>query len=68
MVPCPLPERLKQQNNCGFNVNSSLYYIEDAQSFEIDLEATDHVLYNDIDSMFEIKNPAKDIQIKVKMR
>lgn len=35
---------------------------------EIDLEATDWILYNDGDSMMEIKNPETDIKIRVKER
>ena len=34
----------------------------------IDLEASDWVLYNDGDSMMEIKNPDRDITVKIKMR
>lgn len=34
----------------------------------IDLEASDWVLYNDGDSMMEIKNPETDIKIRIKQR
>ena len=32
----------------------------------IDIEATDGILYGDGDSMFEIKNPEKDIRVRIK--
>ena len=49
------------------------YGIEDAPSleesvYEIDLAATDGVLYNDGDTMMEIKNPSVDIKVRVKER
>jgi hypothetical protein len=37
-------------------------------SKEIDLDAIDHVLYGDYNSMYEIKNPTIDIQCRVKMK
>ena len=41
--------------------------LEDS-AYEIDLEATDGVLYNDGDTMMEIKNPSVDIKVRVKER
>lgn len=41
--------------------------LEDS-AYEIDLSATDGVLYNDGDTMMEIKNPAVDIKVRVKER
>ena len=35
---------------------------------EVDLEATDGILYNEGDTMMEIKNPEKDIRIRIKER
>lgn len=35
---------------------------------QIDLEATDGILYNDGDTMMEIKEPANDIKVRVKER
>ena len=40
----------------------------DGDSFEIDLEATDGILYNEGDTMMEIKYPEDDIRIKIKER
>lgn len=34
----------------------------------VDLEATDGILYNDGDTMMEIKNPGQDIRVRVKER
>lgn len=69
-TPCPLPQKtLVNENGCNVDIKQSFFKTNDGiDSFEIDLDAIDHVLYNDIDSMFEIKNPSKDIQIRVKLR
>ena len=37
-------------------------------SEEIDLDATERVLYGDYNAMYEIRNEASDIQVKVKTR
>lgn len=68
--PCPLPQRGGNTSGsvCDVPQPSSFRSGENVDVFEIDLNAIDHVLYNDIDSMFEIKNPSKDIQIRVKIR
>ena len=34
----------------------------------VDLDVTDGILYNDGDSMMEIKNPAQDIRVRLKER
>lgn len=39
-----------------------------AERFIIDLDATDGILYNDGDTMMEIKYPEKDIKIRIKER
>lgn len=69
-IPCPLPEKNNIANgNCGDEIVNSFEGFADATSvFEIDLNSIDHVLYNDIDSMFEIKNPSSDIKVRVKLR
>lgn len=69
-TPCPLPQKTPvNENGCNVEIKQSFFKTNDGiDSFEIDLDAIDHVLYNDIDSMFEIKNPSKDIQIRVKLR
>ena len=64
---CPLAEG-SSTSVCGtepftFKVSDTL-----AESREIDLDAIDHVLYGDYNSMYEIKNPTIDIQCRVKMK
>ena len=41
---------------------------EEAVRYEVDLEATDGVLYNEGDTMMEIKKPETDIRIRIKER
>lgn len=65
---CPLAEA-KNEITCetsepaGFNIPSA-----DGSFAEIDLDAVEHVLYGDYNSMYEIKNPTTDIQLRVKLR
>lgn len=67
--PCPLPQKgLNNGGQCETVITSSFKASDGVDVFEIDLNAIDHVLYNDIESMFEIKNPSKDIQIRAKIR
>lgn len=68
--PCPLPQKgaNSESNVCETTISSSFKSGDGVNAFEIDLNAIDHVLYNDIDSMFEIKYPNKDIQIRAKVR
>lgn len=42
------------------------YYLGDGDADLIDLDATDGILYNDGDSMMEIKYPEKDIRVRIK--
>lgn len=68
-TPCPLPQRDYVSDACETQVITSSFKLgSDVDVFEIDLNSIDHVLYNDIDSMFEIKNPSSDIQVRVKLR
>lgn len=68
-TPCPLPQLNENNSECNTSrTETSFKNINGADVFEIDLDAIDHVLYNDIDSMFEIKNPSLDIQVRVKLR
>jgi hypothetical protein len=46
--------------------DEEIYYLGDGDADMIDMEATDGVLYGDGDSMFEIKNPEKDIRVRIK--
>jgi hypothetical protein len=41
---------------------------EGSDELLIDLDATDGILYNDGDTMMEIKKPAEDIKIRIKER
>ena len=69
---CPLPET-SEESVCGsepsegFSLKDELKD-EGSISREIDLDATDYVLYGDYNSMYEIKSPSSDIQIKIKTR
>ena len=69
---CPLPET-SEESVCGsepsegFSLKDELKE-EGSISREIDLDATDYVLYGDYNSMYEIKSPSSDIQIKIKTR
>ena len=42
--------------------------LNDTENKVIDLEASDWILYNDGDTMMEIKYPEDDIRIKIKER
>ena len=46
----------------------STQYSVDAEFRQIDLEQIDHVLYGDYNSMYEIKKPSTDIQVRCKVR
>jgi hypothetical protein len=63
---CPLPELVRNSSCDDFKESS--FVIEDAEVAEIDLEKIDRVLYGDYNSMYEIKNPVTDIQVKCKIR
>ena len=54
-------------NGCSIP-NVSKFDVEGgAESFEVDLNGIDYVLYSDVDSMYEILND-NDIKIQVKLR
>lgn len=63
---CPLP-KVEQNSMCN-TITKEPMKIQDANTFQIDINTTDRVLYNDYDSMFEIKNPKTDIKVRVKTR
>lgn len=65
---CPLPET-SEESVCGSEPSEG-FSLKDKDSIyrEIDLDATDYVLYGDYNSMYEIKSPSSDIQIKIKTR
>ena len=64
---CPLPPKMSGVG-CNEVATPEFTVGNNSTSFEIDLNAIDHVLYSDYDSMFEIKNPKTDIRVRVKVR
>ena len=66
MDKCPLPE-LVDSSVCD-TPSTTPFIIDDtaASCTQIDLKAIENVLYSDYNSMYEIKYPASDIQVKVK--
>lgn len=50
------------------DINDAIDYLGDSNKDLVDLEATDGILYNDGDSMMEIKYPEEDIVVRVKTR
>lgn len=65
---CPLPET-SEESVCGSEPSEGFSLkSEGSIAREIDLDATDYVLYGDYNSMYEIKSPSSDIQIKIKTR
>jgi hypothetical protein len=64
---CPLPT-VVQGGVCESSISSSFKIEGMSDTPQIDLEQTDHVLYADYNSMYEIKKPTTDIQIRCKIR
>lgn len=65
---CPLPET-SEESVCGSEPSEGFSLKGEGSCYrEIDLDATDYVLYGDYNSMYEIKSPSSDIQIKIKTR
>lgn len=64
---CPLPQ-LNETYACNTTVREPMKVDGDSSVFQIDINSTDRVLYNDYDSMYEIKFPQKDIKVRVKTR
>lgn len=65
---CPLPSVI-EGTGCD-PVSNNTFVLEDsnAMSEQIDLNAIDHVLLSDYNSMFEIRQPSIDIQVQIKTR
>jgi hypothetical protein len=65
---CPLPT--KAAGGACDTVIENTFIPKDptATAEEIDIDAVDRVLYSDYNSMYEIKNPNIDIQLKIKTR
>lgn len=64
---CPLPP-LVPEGVCEPSPAQPFNTPDGSLSEQIDLMAVDKVLYGDYNSMYEIKNPTFDIQIKCKLR
>ena len=62
---CSLPEE-NVNVNCATNVGNTFKIDEGTDSFKIDLNAIDNVLYSDYNSMFEILNDS-NIQVRAKL-
>ena len=65
---CPLPTKVTG-GACDI-VEDQVFTLKDSNALteEIDLDAVDRVLYSDYNSMYEIKQPSIDIQVRVKLR
>lgn len=65
---CPLPSVI-ESTGCD-PVSNNTFVLEDsnAMSEQIDLNAIDHVLLSDYNSMFEIRQESIDIQVQIKTR
>lgn len=64
---CPLPA-LIEGSACDVSLTQPFNTPDGSESEQIDLMAVDKVLYGDYNSMYEIKNPSQNIQIKCKMK
>lgn len=62
-----LPKKYEMVNGCSIPNVSKFDVSDGAESFEVDLNEIDYVLYSDVDSMYEILND-NDIKIQVKLR
>lgn len=62
-----LPKKYEMANGCSIPNVSKFDVSDGAESFEVDLNEIDYVLYSDIDSMYEILDD-NDIKIQVKLR
>lgn len=63
---CPLPV-IVQGSACD-SLSEDTFSVDSGTAERIDLDACDKVLYSDYNSMYEIFNETKDIQVKVKLR
>ena len=64
---CPLPA-LIEGSACDVSLAQPFNTPDGSESEQIDLMAVDKVLYGDYNSMYEIKNPNQNIQIKCKIK
>ena len=65
---CPLPKKSADASACNAMSTNAFNTPSGSVSEEIDLDATERVLYGDYNAMYEIRNEASDIQVKVKTR
>ena len=65
---CPLPKKSADASACNAVSVNTFNTPSGSISEEIDLDATERVLYGDYNAMYEIRNEASDIQVKVKTR
>ena len=64
---CPLPKGYSfKKDNCTVTYDT-FKSNDDAESFRINLDEIDHLLYNDYDSMYEILDD-EDIKVRVKLK
>ena len=63
---CPLPA-LMESSACDTPITEPFNTPDGSESEQIDLMTVDKVLYGDYNSMYEIKNPTFDIQVKCKL-
>jgi hypothetical protein len=65
---CPLPT--KSVGGACDLLEGSPFTLKDSNAMteEIDLDSVDKVLYSDYNSMYEIKQPSVDIQVRVRLR
>ena len=64
---CPLPE-IMEGSSCDFSMSQPFDGPTGSQIKQIDLMAVDKVLYGDYNSMYEVKNPTSDIQVRCKLK
>lgn len=64
---CPLPE-IMEGSSCDFSMSQPFDGPTGSQIKQIDLMAVDKVLYGDYNSMYEIKSPTSDIQVRCKLK
>ena len=66
---CPLPTKAQTNNACSTTSDTQFTLADStASSEEIDLDAVDRTLYSDYNSMYEVKFPTSDINVRVKTR
>lgn len=64
---CPLPKGYSFKKDNSTVIYDTFKSNDDAESFRINLDEIDHLLYNDYDSMYEILDD-EDIKVRVKLK